>query len=637
MNGTMSEMLLHFLRYCNVLRCSICVLRWIFFESITNECRCSLQSDIELSGRRIVDIGYLFKQIQSAGKHSEECHWEDMVLKHEIKSGLSSIFIFKCGVCEFETRVETDQKKRTALGINRDAVLGITSVGLGFSHMEEVCANLNVPSMSYSLFRKHEKVQQEDWFKLAKQQSMKALMEEIALARAEGEVDSKGNALIRIITDGSWGKRSYGRFFSSLSGCAVIIGLRTNKVIFFDTRNKYCHTCKLAESKGDGEIAKDHKCNKNYSGPSTGMESDIIVQGFKECDVHGARFNVMISDGDSNTYKLIRDLRIYKDPDVYVAKLECVNHLYRNFYKKFNHLSSITKFNCDHRHSTISKQMCANISTGIRSATKHWCNADEPLPTKIRMLEKDILNVLPHYLGYHEQCNKYFCKKTSKPGVADHIKSLKDDGLYFEVQSILQTTFGNNAKSLLAGYTNNPAEQFNSYVAKYLGGKRINFSLAGSYTARVAMAVVHFNSDCHGGSTYREMKFGGVSDVPAVGKLESKRKRKCVQTAINRAKKPRTRRFETEQEKSGTSYGGNYAEDMDVTALEAVKNLIIEKTVRNQENRTAIENLSKNDEHLFKEKTRNMLMSYYFNKIVNSKGPKFYSKILGKSSFIFPT
>lgn len=216
----------------------------------------------------------MFKQIQANGEHSENCHFEDMTLQHEIKKGLSSIFVFKCGVCGITSRIETDQKKRTALGINQAATLGIYSVGLGFSHLEEFCTNLDVPSMSYDLFRTTEKEQHEDWYKLAKQASTKALLEEIELAKARGQVDSKGNALISIITDGSWGKRSYGKYFSSLSGCAVIIGLQTNKVIYFDTRNKYCRTCKLAEVKGF--TVKEHKCNKNYSGPSSGMEMERI-------------------------------------------------------------------------------------------------------------------------------------------------------------------------------------------------------------------------------------------------------------------------------------------------------------------------------------------------------------------------
>lgn len=549
-----------------------------------------------------------------------------MVLQREIRSGLSSSFLFSCSVCGTTTRVETDQKKNTtSLGINPDAVLGITSVGLGFSHIEELCANLDVPAMSYKLFRKEEKIQQEDWFKTAKLAALKALMKEIEIAKANNEVDSKGNALIRIITDGSWGKRSYGKYFASLSGCAVIIGLRTNKVIYFDVRNKYCHTCKLAEVKT--ENVKQHKCNKNYDGPSTGMESDIILSGFKECNELGARFNVLISDGDSNTYKLIRDLRIYKEPDVYVAKLECVNHLFRNFYKKFNNLLTVKAFDSNSRKKYITKGFCLDLCKGIRMASQHWRESDERLPMKIRLLEKDILNAPAHYFGYHENCSSYFCKKSTVAGAVDQLNALKDDGLYFEIQSLCQTYFGNNAKSLLANFTNNPAEQLNGYVAKYLGGKRINYSLAGSYTARVAMAVVHFNSECRAGSEYRKMKLGSVSDMSSVVKLENKRKRKCLQNAIAKSKKPRVRRTDTDP---GKAYGGNYEDDFEQAVLDVAKNGIMEKLTRYQACRTSIETRTQDDEDYYLGIIRNMLMSYYFSTIINSKGPKFYTKILGE-------
>ncbi|KAJ6649467.1 hypothetical protein Bhyg_04703 [Pseudolycoriella hygida] len=443
------------------------------------------------------------------------------------------------------------KKEKAAIGINGDAVLGITSVGLGYSHVEEICANLGVSCMSYSLFRKEEKIQQEDWFEAAKSAALESLKKEIELAKANGEVDSKGNALIRVITDGSWGKRSYGRNFSSLSGFAVIIGLRTNKAIYFDTRNRYCHTCKVVEVRG--EQVKQHKCNKNYDGPPTGMESDIILTGFKECDILGARFNILISDGDSNTYKLIKDLRVYKDPDVFVIKLECVNHLFRNFYKKFNDLSKIKLFDADWRKKFITPSFCLNMFKGIRMAARHWRESNESLPMKIRLLEKDILNAPAHYIGYHANCSSYFCQKASVAGTVETVNALKNDGIYYEVQSLCQTYFGNNARSLLANYTNNPAEQFNGYVAKYLGGKRINYSLAGSYASRVAMAVVHFNTDCHASSEYHRIKLGGVCDLPSVTQLENKRKRKCLENAVARTKKPRVRRAESDK---GKAYGG---------------------------------------------------------------------------------
>lgn len=143
------------------------------------------------------------------------------------------------------------------------------------------------------------------------------------------------------------------------------------------------------------------------------------------------------------------------------------------------------------------------------------------------------------------------------------------------------------------------------------------------------MGVVHFNSGCHTSSVFRENMFGGVSDIPVVAELENKRKRKCVATAATKAKKPRVRGTETE---GVAAYGGDYSDDMEPRALDTAINMIMEKLKRNQVRQKSIEDESKNDEHFFNEKIMNMLMSYYFSNIINSKGPKFYPKILGESS-----
>lgn len=61
-----------------------------------------------------------------------------------------------------------------------------------------------------------------------------------------------------------------------------------------------CVICHAVES---GRIQpKDHVCFKNWSGPSTAMEADIIVEGMRyleEC--HGIRCLRLIGDGDSST------------------------------------------------------------------------------------------------------------------------------------------------------------------------------------------------------------------------------------------------------------------------------------------------------------------------------------------------
>jgi len=51
-----------------------------------------------------------------------------------------------------------------------------------------------------------------------------------------------------------------------------------------------------------------------------------------------------------------------------------------------------------------------------------------------------------------------------------------------------------HAESLMYGYNNNSAELYNSILTKYVGGKRVNFSLKGSYQLRCSAAVTAYNS-----------------------------------------------------------------------------------------------------------------------------------------------
>lgn len=222
-----------------------------------------------MTGRRIFDIGELFKRIKTIGNHSRNCSFNDMVLVNELKRGFNSIFKFRCQKCGVLRRLESCPRKENTMNCNEDAVLGITGIGSGFSHLQEVFSNLKVPVMSNNLYNKVQKSQQHDWESAARKSALDALYEAIEIANNLNLVDENGNALIVVICDGSWGKRSFGKGFNSLSGCAVLIGLRTGKVIFYGTRNKYCHTCKIAESKCTP--VNRHDCNIDYVGPSSGM------------------------------------------------------------------------------------------------------------------------------------------------------------------------------------------------------------------------------------------------------------------------------------------------------------------------------------------------------------------------------
>lgn len=256
-----------------------------------------------------------------------------MSITKESRKGLASTFSLSCTNGCKTKKIHSDRSNKNQSKPNEAAALGIASVGLGFYHLEEFCTILNIPCMSYKTYHRMDENLQNDWWTLAKKSQEDALNEEIRLAKELNEVDSSGNALIAVKADGSWHTRSYGSNFTSLAGCAAIIGVRTNKIIYMDVKSKYCHVCKIAQA--NYTPPNMHKCNANYDGPSSGMEKAIIVEGFKYCETKGARFNKFIGDGDSNTYKSLRDLRLYKNPFVYIEKFDCVNHLDKNFGKKY--------------------------------------------------------------------------------------------------------------------------------------------------------------------------------------------------------------------------------------------------------------------------------------------------------------
>ena len=147
-----------------------------------------------------------------------------------------------------------------------------------------------------------------------------------------------------VVVDGSCMTRSYGTNYNSLSGSAVIIGLRTQKVLFIGIRNKYCSKCAFAER--SGARPKNHFCYKNWdrNAPSAAMESDAILEGFK-CSIeqHGLIYIFMVSDGDSNVYKGIVDNNVYGEYNLIPTRIRCYNHLQRNLCTKLTTVSNMTQ------------------------------------------------------------------------------------------------------------------------------------------------------------------------------------------------------------------------------------------------------------------------------------------------------
>lgn len=82
-------------------------------------------------------------------------------------------------------------------------------------------------------------------------------------------------------------------------------------------------------------------------------------------------------------------------------------------------------------------------------------------------------------------------------------------------------------------YTNNRAEQFNSIVAKMVGGKRVNFSLKDSYTTRCYAAVVSFNTGKPQYTFYKSIC--NTSPGKSLKLLETRRQAKNTREVMARA------------------------------------------------------------------------------------------------------
>lgn len=182
------------------------------------------------------------------------------------------------------------------LDLNVKAVWGSISVGMGHSPLDELLSIMDVAPLSGKCFSNQESILGRQWQVVLQQQIDEAAREEVALARMENRVyaENDGEYAWTIgIVDGGWSQRSYGHRYSAKSGCAVIVGFYTKKILFLSVRNKYCSVCAQAEKSEDEP--RPHSCFRNWSGPSTAMEADIIVEGFKFCErEYKLRFNVNV-------------------------------------------------------------------------------------------------------------------------------------------------------------------------------------------------------------------------------------------------------------------------------------------------------------------------------------------------------
>lgn len=98
---------------------------------------------------------------------------------------------------------------------------------------------------------------------------------------------------------------------------------------------------------------------------------------------------------------------------------------------------------------------------------------------KIISLKIDLNNIINHVFGKHSECAKigYFCGLQKENG--ENYFTIEKIWTIWKVTELKYISW--NEKSLLQNEESNRVETFNFIILKYIGGKRINFDLRGSY------------------------------------------------------------------------------------------------------------------------------------------------------------
>ncbi|CAF4946370.1 unnamed protein product [Pieris macdunnoughi] len=389
----------------------------------------------QIIGRRIVDFMYFFDQIKIVANHNPGlgCSISNVEIVKEILNGLESTIHFKCTMCNKKFNVTLcNNNFPKEMTTNHAAVTGAMLIGCGWSNLNEFLSAIDLPNLGQKSYATcHNDVSK--WWAVAAEASMKEAAEEEAKLAIEGGEVITGIPSITVVADACWSKRS-------------------------------------------------------YKSSSSSMEQASIVEGFKNSvEKRNLIYSTLIADGDASTYKKILESRPYAN--VQVQKIECSNHLLRNYCSKLMQLQKDTSIPLTERKLLTSERI-TRLRTAVRAAARFRNAQTTSNSEKNLKLRDDIINSPKHVFGDHSACENYYCPEDKKKeqNLVPVVKNLFGKLIAHVSQIAL------HSKSLLWNVNNNRAEQFNSIVAKHIGGKRINFSLKNSYTARCHAAVVAFNT-----------------------------------------------------------------------------------------------------------------------------------------------
>jgi hypothetical protein len=534
-------------------------------------------------GRRIFTIGAVESALNAAIKHKSVCTAANMFIKSEKRIGLQSKLEVKCTNCNRPSIWISTDDEHCSVPINEAVVWGANVTGAGYTSFKHSMAALDVPFMSNTSFIQKEKVFSDKLDVSMRSQLDRNGEEEYQKCLELDQyitVDGVKIAWTFVTVDGQWSKRCYNQTGRANSGSACIIGLLTKKPLFVGVRNKFCLVCRTNKVN-----IPAHRCFKNWSGPSSAMEADIVAEGFLESvERHKLMYKFMIGDGDSSVHSEVR--LVYHKPELeytVVEKIECKNHAIRRMNKKLIALLTQRLYPSNHRkvlEEKISKigKCCAYIIQN---------NVDKKPVTTSKTVKRDLENVLYHVFGDHGKCSSINCvdgmsviparmmkKKPSEDDTTrkktSSISKILDLPIWHAMMNIV-SKLASHSVSLMYDLTTNISESFQAHVNKLCGGRRTHVSAKGGYNRKVAAAAYSFEfGQAWYGKALRNITYKSPSALWKRMEAEAKRMRaqkkkpKACKSLLKRFDKPKYL-SKTYIDADGDEYYGEGARKVDMT------------------------------------------------------------------------
>ncbi|KAH9629667.1 hypothetical protein HF086_009003 [Spodoptera exigua] len=104
-----------------------------------------------VTGRRVIDINYLFSQLQEKARHNNlfDCKLGNFQLIRE--KSLISVFKFECNICKQLSFINSE-KTESKVNVNIAATTGMVATGIGYSQFEQLFSAMNIPVFSTNYY-----------------------------------------------------------------------------------------------------------------------------------------------------------------------------------------------------------------------------------------------------------------------------------------------------------------------------------------------------------------------------------------------------------------------------------------------------------------------------------------------------